>query len=57
MNYKSTREESVFMKSKLPITKGEDVEFSKEAADAEDLEAVERAEEADHRQEAEIDNK
>lgn len=45
------------MKSKLPITKGEDVEFSKEAADAEDLEAVQRAEKADHRQETEINNK
>lgn len=41
------------MKSKLPITKGEDVEFSKEAADAE---AVQRAEKADHRQETEINN-
>lgn len=39
------------MKSKLPITKDEDVEFSKEAADAEDLEAQARAKKADHRQE------
>ncbi|CAG7634634.1 YfhD family protein [Paenibacillus allorhizosphaerae] len=36
---------------KLPIAKQEDVEFSAEAADRDDLEALERAEEADARQE------
>jgi hypothetical protein len=36
---------------KLPIAKNEQVEFSSEAADADDLEAVIRAEEADNRQE------
>lgn len=33
----------------LPITRNEDVEFSSEAADEEDLEALMRAEAADHR--------
>lgn len=35
---------------KLPIAKAEDVEFSMEKADAEDLEALERMEAADKRQ-------
>ncbi|MEB3100710.1 YfhD family protein [Ferviditalea candida] len=34
----------------LPVAKREDVEFSAEAADADDLEAVERAEAAEQRQ-------
>jgi hypothetical protein len=36
---------------KLPIAKNEQVEFSSEAADVDDIEAVIRAEEADNRQE------
>ncbi|WP_199624721.1 YfhD family protein [Paenibacillus alkalitolerans] len=36
---------------KLPIAKNEDVEFSRDLADADDLEAAERAEAADRRQE------
>ncbi|MBP1992872.1 YfhD family protein [Paenibacillus eucommiae] len=35
----------------IPIVKQEDVEFSAELADDDDLEAFERAEEADNRQE------
>jgi hypothetical protein len=35
----------------LPIAKNEQVEFSSEVADADDIEAVIRAEEADNRQE------
>lgn len=35
---------------KLPVTQNEDVEFSSEQADAEDLEAVMRANAADQRQ-------
>lgn len=35
----------------LPVAKSEDVEFSAELADADDLEALERADEADCRQE------
>jgi hypothetical protein len=35
---------------KLPIAKNEDVEFSRERADQDDLEAVERMEAADQRQ-------
>ncbi|WP_371320131.1 YfhD family protein [Chengkuizengella axinellae] len=34
----------------LPISKNEDVEFSEELADEEDMKAQERAAEADHRQ-------
>ncbi|MFC6332048.1 YfhD family protein [Paenibacillus septentrionalis] len=34
----------------LPVNKVEDVEFSRELADQEDLEALERAEKADRRQ-------
>lgn len=37
--------------SGLPVAKNEDVEFSAERADADDVEAVERAEAADYRQE------
>lgn len=37
----------------LPVAKKEDVEFSKELADQEDLEALERANQADARQEQE----
>lgn len=37
-------------KDNLPVAKKEDVEFSAEVADAEDLEAVERAEAADQRE-------
>jgi hypothetical protein len=37
--------------SGLPTAKNEDVEFDMELADADDIEALERAEEADHRQE------
>ncbi|WP_090786849.1 YfhD family protein [Paenibacillus sp. GP183] len=36
---------------KLPIAKNEQVEFSSEAADVDDIEAVIRADEADNRQE------
>ncbi|WP_438446202.1 YfhD family protein [Gorillibacterium sp. sgz5001074] len=36
---------------KLPITRSEDVEFSMEQADEDDLEAMERMEAADKRQE------
>ncbi|MFC0212040.1 YfhD family protein [Paenibacillus chartarius] len=35
----------------LPIGKNEDVEFAKDMADEDDLEALERAHEADARQE------
>ncbi|ASS66866.1 MULTISPECIES: YfhD family protein [unclassified Paenibacillus] len=35
----------------LPLGKNEDVEFSRELADREDLEALQRAEEADRRAE------
>ena len=38
---------------KLPVAKNEDVEYSRELADADDLEAVERMEAADRRQENE----
>jgi hypothetical protein len=38
-------------KRKLPIAKNEQVEFSSEMADVDDIEAVIRAEEADNRQE------
>ncbi|MBE3553829.1 MAG: YfhD family protein [Thermicanus sp.] len=38
-------------KEKMPLGKREDVEFSHEEADAEDLEAAERAKKADERQE------
>jgi hypothetical protein len=34
----------------LPIVRSDDVEFSKEAADTDDLEALERAEAAENRQ-------
>ncbi|MBP1156355.1 MULTISPECIES: YfhD family protein [unclassified Paenibacillus] len=37
--------------NELPIAKNEDVEFSSELADAEDMEANRRAEAADSRQE------
>ncbi|AEI42679.1 YfhD family protein [Paenibacillus mucilaginosus] len=40
-------------RSQLPIAKNEDVEFSSELADANDLEAQERADLADARQERE----
>lgn len=36
----------------LPIGKNEDVEFSRDLADADDLEALERSNEADARQES-----
>ncbi|MCT2536161.1 YfhD family protein [Aquibacillus koreensis] len=36
-------------KEKLPVEKAEDVEFSYELADSEDLEAVERMNKADRR--------
>jgi hypothetical protein len=36
---------------KLPVAKNEQVEFSSEAADVDDIEAVIRAEKADNRQE------
>ncbi|WP_081756610.1 YfhD family protein [Gorillibacterium massiliense] len=35
----------------LPVAYGEDVEFSRDAADEDDLEALERADAADHRAE------
>lgn len=38
-------------KEQLPINKVEDVEFSQDLADQEDLEALQRAQEADRRQE------
>ncbi|CCQ93322.1 conserved hypothetical protein [[Clostridium] ultunense Esp] len=38
-------------KEKMPLGTREDVEFSYEEADAEDLEAAERAKKADERQE------
>ncbi|MCI3923225.1 YfhD family protein [Paenibacillus sp. TRM 82003] len=37
--------------NKLPVAKNEDVEFSRELADDEDMEALERMEAADRRQE------
>lgn len=37
-------------KDNLPIAKGEDVEFSSEVADEDDMEAVQRAESAEQRQ-------
>ncbi|WP_408635325.1 YfhD family protein [Paenibacillus selenitireducens] len=40
-------------KHQLPISKNEDVEFALEAADEDDLEALERAKAADARQENE----
>ena len=39
------------MKRRLPVEKNEDVEFSEEAADRDDMEALQRAEAADDRQE------
>lgn len=39
-------------KKQLPINKVEDVEFSQELADQEDLEALKRAQEADRRQQS-----
>lgn len=39
-------------KKKLPVNKVEDVEFSTELADQEDLEAQERSKQADKRQES-----
>lgn len=47
MNKDNATEE---MKGRLPVAKSQDVEFSMEEADAEDLEAIERAEAADKRQ-------
>jgi hypothetical protein len=38
-------------KKKLPVTRNEDVEFSQEAADEDDLEAQHRAQLADQRNE------
>jgi hypothetical protein len=38
-------------KNNLPVEKNEDVEFSKEAADGEDYQALRRAHRADKRQE------
>jgi len=38
-------------KHDLPVAKNEDVEFSRELADEDDLEALERMEAADRRQE------
>lgn len=40
-------------KRKLPVAKAQDVEFSMDAADQDDLEAIERAEAADKRQDNE----
>jgi hypothetical protein len=37
------------IKKDLPVTRTKDVEFSREAADADDLEALERAEAAENR--------
>jgi hypothetical protein len=37
--------------NQLPVAKSEDVEYSEELADAEDIEAGQRAEAADQRQE------
>jgi hypothetical protein len=48
MKMTSTEEQD---ERKLPISKNEQVEFSAELADADDIEAVERAEAADYRQE------
>lgn len=39
------------MNKELPTSRVEDVEFSMDLADAEDMEALERAEQADRRQE------
>ncbi|WP_281888293.1 YfhD family protein [Paenibacillus sp. YYML68] len=47
------RWKKAFQKQNLPIAKNEDVEFSAEIADAQDLEAQERAALADARQEQE----
>jgi hypothetical protein len=46
------REQQEERDKKLPIAKNEDVEFSMEAADEEDIEAVKRMEAADSRQES-----
>lgn len=47
------RWKKAFQKNRLPIAKNEDVEFSAELADSDDLEAEERAALADARQEQE----
>ncbi|WP_084783513.1 YfhD family protein [Paenibacillus sp. FJAT-26967] len=47
----NNRNEKQNQENELPIGKSEDVEFSAELADAEDLEALQRAEAADSRQE------
>jgi hypothetical protein len=39
------------LKKQLPISKNEDVEYASELADGDDIEAVNRAHEADRRQE------
>lgn len=45
------RHPSDLRKQDMPVGKNEDVEFSLEEADQDDLEALRRAEEADRRQE------
>ena len=45
---KNTSQEKSQKSKNLPIAKNEDVEFSNEAADNEDIEALERAAEADN---------
>ncbi len=47
------RWKKAFQKNRLPIAKNEDIEFSAELADSDDLEAEERAALADARQEQE----
>ena len=48
---KMTMNEQAGEKEELPISKNEDVEFSMDQADADDLEALERMEAADRRAE------
>ncbi|WP_081824065.1 YfhD family protein [Paenibacillus sp. UNC451MF] len=44
------KQQSNQQNQKLPVAKNEDVEYNAEFADEEDLEALERAEQADSRQ-------
>lgn len=46
------KQQSYQHNQKLPVAKNEDVEYNAEFADEEDLEAVERAEQADARQQS-----
>lgn len=51
MNNNKANAENEFENEQMEIARNEDVEFSEALADAADLEAAERAQEADERQE------